>query len=1382
MRLSSRKWKWLGVGLAMMTAAFFVVRTWVVPSLILGQLQANYRGKVSFESWWFGLHSAGITGLKLGETRASDSPVWFSADRISTNVSIERLIRGQVMPTQVEVDRPEVTFHLDAKGQPLTKIPLVPSDEGKAGKAQVDRTILPDILTKNGVITLQQDGRKPMTIRGVDARLSPVDDGAKIEVKTDDPTWGQVTVSGHFDPSFKHGNMEIKSSPGFVADPDKLERIPFIPAEVWANLEPRGPVDALVHIKLDADAAKPVVVHTEITLEGTNARLNTLQVESTDTHGHIVIDDALVKVLDLKGKTLDGTIAAAGILDFGQKIPRIDLDLRLKNIDATKTPPAWQFDELGATGRLSGKVDLKVALRPKGPDLTGTDGRAVIEDGSFQGIRIKSLSLALKASGNDLQYQTLPEGSFNKDEFDEKPGIPSISIASTAETSQNGQFDIMEPVLKALPIIELAAHDHGLIGWVAFGISELLSLQIKEAEGKEGGFRLPKTISTQIELADVDLITLLEKAKKYGIVIPVPVAGRFSLKASATIPLGALKNIQAYRFQGDATLMGASIDHVDLGLVAAHLELVNGVLELSDFRGQFVEKAAGTEKNPPPRTASPPSSGPLPAGAFRGHLKASIAPRGDASATFEGNQLPIAELLAPVLPIPTPVSGETTLLVNARANLANLADMSTYQIDGHFNSRRIKYTDAVLDEIATDLKVEKGRVEVSNLTAKLLGKPLKASGGLDLAAPYRYSGVVTIDGWEIAKVLGFVPGVPKPAPVSGSIAARAEASGSLTPFAIQTRGAAKIVNAKAAAIPAGTVAFHWITESDEISLTGLEIDAFGGQVTGEARIPTKPGRSIEASATLKKIDSALLAATFLGNKGLQLGGVADGKLKISMPLDASVIIANATLESPRLEVRQGLNESIVVDGLKLSAIARDQTIRYEATAESLGARVRFRGSAPIATDLSKMVADAEFQAAGFRLGEVWKSLGMVGGLAKLDGLGAFNANIRAKIQPFELYSRGIFEFRDLHYGNLLNLGTLSGNASLTPKSWGIDQVRGELLGGLVSGEAHSETRTGGARAIAFDFKVDRASLAKMTTAVPLLAREVEGYGSFKVAGRVAEALQASGEVLVSHAKIHGIPMTDLRFPAELEMNPDSGVGSVHSRHWTARMAGGSVRGSAWIRLGTDRTFQSDLQVTNLDLEAVSRLQNNGKRPPSGRLSGKISLTGPHPDDISKMRGKIDVDLDDASLVELPVFKELDRFLGSARGGGLFEDGSLLGTIFNRTLFVEQLTLKGKLIQIHATGSVTLDGGLNLEVLVNTNQVIPQSGLALVNIIPGLGTAIGRSEEVLLRLASFLENRLLKFRVSGTMGNPVVQLDPGIAVGDTAVGFFSSILKVPNGNR
>ncbi len=1367
MRLPSRRWRWIGLTLFVVIVAFVVVRTWVVRAVILNQIQARYQGKAIVGDWWFGLHSAGVSGVELHETADPGSPVWFAADRVSTDVSIARLLHGRLMPTRIEVDRPRVVFRLDEKGQPLTRIPVAPSS---AGQAPPDASTLPVVVTKNGEITLQQEGRKPMKITGVNARLAPVADGGKLDILTDDPTWGQVKLSGHFDPTFKNGEFQIDTSPGFVADPEKLERIPFIPAEVWANIEPRGPVDAKVAIKLAVDSPRPVHVHTDITFKGTDAALKSLQVKSSDTTGHVIVDDAEVNLKGLQGKTLDGSLAADGKLDFSSKVPRFDINLRLKNVDVTKAPKAWQLGEIVSSGRLSGQVDLKVALAPSGADLTGTTGQAVIENGMFQGIPVQSLELGMKAEGNDLKYASVSGGS--------NPVVPGVDSNPKSEVDGR-RVEIWEPVLAALPLIRLAANDHGLMGWAAYAVSSAVAFQVKHETAGEGGLRLPRTISTQIEFSDVNLATILQKAEKFGIKIPVPIAGKLSLKAKATIPLGSLRDLRGYAFQGDATLKGTSIDHVDLGYVSAHIELVDGVLDLSDLRGQLVDKPSGSDTNPPRPTNAAPVSDPLPPGAFRGSLHASISPRGPATVSLEGVRLPLGELLAPVLPVPTPLSGELTMRVEAKADVARLSESKTWFLDGHLDSHQIKYQDAALDAVVTKVQIKDGRLEISDFTAKLSGQPFRARGGLDLSAPFRYDAKIDVKGWEIAEILRFVPGVPMPSPVSGILDLRGDAEGALQPFEIKTQGNARINKARSGPAPLGTVLFQWTTDHDDISITGLEVFAYGGKLKGEARIPTRPGRSMEVTATLNGIDVAALSSTFLDRK-VALSGKADGSLKLDMPLDASTINADLSLTSPNLTVRERPAEGISVRSLRVTAVAQGGTVDYEATAETLGGKLRFHGSAPLNGDLTKPLAEAEMLAVGFRLQDAWKGLGVTGGLAHLKGVGAFDTNLRASIRPFRLWSNGTFELRELSFGGIPTNGNLRAVASFSPTSWRLDQFQGELLGGLASGEAHGEMRPGGSKTAMFDFKVDRASLARMAAGVPSIAREVEGFGSLRLSGRFEEALMANAEILVPRGKAFGMPISDLRFPTEFELNPATGFGSVRARQWSARIAGGSVRGNAVLRLGGERSFQSDVQFTGVDIEVLSRLHSNGKHSASGKVSGKVSLNGPNIEKVASTRGKFDLDLDDASLVEMPVFKELDRFLGSARGGGLFEDGDAQGTLYNKTLFIEQLTLRGRLLQVHATGTMTLDGDLNLEVLVNTNQVIPQSGLALVGIIPGLGQVLGRGEEAFIRVANFLENRLLKFRVTGTLDSPTVQLDAGVAVGDTAVGFFSSVLKVPLG--
>ncbi len=1386
MRRSTRRWRWFGLALVVLAVAFGVIRTWVVPAIIVAQVRKTYHGRVVVRDWWLGFDSAGVRGVELGESDAPGSPDWFTAERISTDVSIRNLLHGRVMPTRVEIDRPKVAFRLDAKGQPTTKIPFVPEPDG-AGRGGKKAPPLPEVVAKDGEITLQQEGRKPMTIAGVEADLKAVDGSERVAVTTDDPTWGRVKVNGHFDPTFKDGEIDIESSPGFVADPDKIERIPFVPAEVWANVEPRGPVDAKVQIQLKADDPKqPIRVHTELDLKGTTAKLNSLQVTATDATGRVVIDDGLVQIQGLKGKAIDGTIAASGNLDFTRNPPRFDLDVRLKDIDVTKAPPSWQLAETGATGKLTGKVDLRATVSPEGVDLTGTGGEAVIEDGSFQGIPIKSLSLNLKASGNDLQFATDPTTKLDKVALEADPVAPALNRASPADPDRAKaagpldpltRSDLARPIIEALPLIRLASHDEGPLGWAAWLASEAVAYQ-SEHSPRKGGLLLPKTVTTRIELEDVDLKTLVVKAEKLGIQVPVPVAGRFSIKATATIPLGSLRDVKSYAFHGDATLSAASIDHVDLGQLTTRIDLANGVLELKDFRGQLVNRPDGADTNPPAETALPPTAGELPIGGFRANLRAEVSPRGAATVRIEGRDLPLGELFAPVLPVPTPISGDLTMRAEARADLAHLADPKTWTLDGRFENRLIRYQGAVLDHASYRARLEGGRIDLTDFDAKLAGRPMRASVGLDLAPPYAYTGKVDVMGWEIARVLGFVPGVPKPAPASGTVTAQGEAAGTLRPFAIATHGSAKVEQAKAGPAPLGNLGFRWTTDADGVAISGIEATGFGGKIIGDAKLPTKPGAPVVANLALKGIDGAKLSAALLTKGSTSISGRADGSLRLKMPLDASTLDADVLLTSPDLTVRQGAGEGIRAASLRVQARARAKLVEYQATADALGGPVRFRGTIPIDKDLLRSVAQGEFQAVGFRLGEAWRGLGVRGALAGLEGLGAVDANVRAGLDPFKLWTSGNFEFRELHYGSHFPIGNLRGHLFLNPASWKLEGVQGELFGGQASGQARGTLAMGSTRRVGYEFKIDRASLPRMMVAVPSLAHAVEGAGSLHVVGRFDEAVRATVEVRVPRAVVMKLPISDLRFPGELEVDPNTGFGSFHARHWTARLAGGSVQGTTWLRLGGDKTFQADVELAGVDLGIITRLESDSKRPASGKLSAKISLGGPDPANIAKIRGRIDADLDDASLVELPVLREIDRFLGPARGGGLFEDGDLHGTIYNKTLFVEQLTLQGKLVQVHATGTITFDGGLNLQVLVNTNQTVSQSGLTLLNIIPG----VSQGEQLIARLAAFLENRLLKLRVTGNVKSPTVGLDAGVTVGDGAAGFFSSVFKLRDNDR
>lgn len=1392
MQVSPKSWKRLGFGVVLGVAAWAGVRFWVIPAVIVGKIQSQVGGKVTIRDWWLDGRSAGVIGLVVHEGWGGDSPAWVEVDRVTTDLTLGGLLRGRSAPSRVMLQRPKLAFRLDREGRFLN----VPAAR-KGGDAGPTARI-PRLSVEDARVSFRREGMtEEMLVSRIVARLEPDPKGRRLglSAEADDPSWGRWVSSGTIDLDEGRGDVRL-SADRVEADPQRLARVPFIPAEVWLHVAPHGPVDVNVALGWGPGTGPAFRMRAEVALLGNDGRFPSLGINAAGTTGRMWVEGGIVHLEGVRGRALGGEVAARGVLDFARPVPRVDLDLDLKGIDVAETPKTWQLDEAGITGLLTGKGHLLAKLDPAGVDLSGTSGEAVVEKGSIQGIPVKSLRLVMHAEGSDLRYDTRSRESTSG------RGDPrAIEMASGRVPARLGMRRVSgeDPPLappwkggekkrgrekkrEGRRSSETSSIARVVVGLIALGTTGLEEEPAsKKAEPqKKGGVLLPKSISTQLELEDVDVAQLVAKVQYLSGLpaFPVPISGRLSLKAEARIPLGALRDIKGYEFHGDVTLTGASIARVDFGRLTARLDLADGVFELKDLRGVLVDRPNGGPDNPPP-TVPPTVSqrGPLPTGGFRGNLRAEISPPGPLSARFEGNQLPLGELAAPALPRPTPLGGLASLDVEARVDLGAIGDAKAWTVSGRAESVRITYRGEPLDRVALEFGVKEGHLDIPKLEAKLDGRPLTARGGLDLAPPRAFSGTLDVTGWDLASVESLIPGAPRPSPVAGLLSAHAEGSGTFAPWAVRVQGQGRVDRFQAGPVPLGDVPFRWTTDRDTVVISGVEARPFGGRFSAEARVPIVADKPVEGSATLSGIDLAKLADA-MPDRALKLTGRADGSLAFAIPAQSREVNASVNLSSPDLTV-----QGIPAERVQAAVRAHQGILKYEVTAQSLGGKIKLLGNFPLAAHSpgTQRAVDAELRVVGFTLEALWRVFSLSGPVTDLGGLGALDANLRQVLEGTGkgLWARGIVELRDLSLGKHHPLGRLRGEVVGSPGGWRIEPLSGEVAGGTASGRLWGTTPPAGPRRLGFNVRIDRAPLKQVLVSLPRLSANVEGSATLRLRGDLAEALRVEGDLQLADARLAGLPVGEFHAPAELIVTPASGNGALHLRRLSARLAGGVVRGDGTFRIGQDRAFESQAQLAGVDLQAFTRLMSDSKNASSGRLSGRVSLAGPDLAAVERYRGKILLDLDEASLFNLPVFREIDRFLGSARGG-LFEDGDLVATIANRQVFVEMLTLEGRIVQLHASGTVGFDTTLNLEVLINTNQIIPQTGQALVRLIPGLREALGRSEEAILRVSNFLSNRLLKLRVTGTLKNPSVAVDASIAVASTAVGFFSGVLKLPLG--
>ncbi len=1320
------------VVLGIVATIVLVIRAWAVPAMIARELRARAHGPVKFEDWWLGADSAGVSGLTLREGPGADSPAWLTAGRVETDLTLGGVLRGRLAPTKLTVVGPKIVLRFDAKGDLLTKGPF----EGGSSATGP----MPDVGVEGGEVTIEQEGRPPMVVRGVSGRLRDDAGGEELLLTSDDPTWGRWTVRGRFDAGFKTGAARLASGSGFASTPELTARVPFVPPEVWQNVAPTGPIDVAVTVDLAEGAAKPFRVRTELTFRGATAALPSLGIVADGTTGRIAVDDGLVRLDGLSGRSLAGTIAATGTLDFRGPVPRFDIALDLDKIDVTKAPASWQFGEVGASGRLTGKAHLLVAMGPGGPDLTGSSGEAIIEGAVLQGIPIKSLRLAMRAAGTDLKFET---GGAEK-ASDRPP------VGWAPPTFPRSRW-WAEPTL-------------------------LVAIQAPAAQKPAAPrFRLPQSITTQIELEDVDLATVLARLRVLTrITPPVPMAGKLSLKADATIPLGHLGDLKDYTIRGTATLKGATIGAVDLGRLSSRFALDKGVLDLDDLNGQLVERPEGTAKSPPPASPAAKPDAPLAAGGFRGTLHAELSPPGKLTARFEARDLPLSELAAPFFPVPTPVGGRLSASLDASGDLAHLQDPRAWSAHGRVESDQVRYRDAMLDAVATTFAIGGGRLSLPDLAAKLGGNPLRAKLALDMAGARAFEGEADVEGWAIERALAMIPGAPRTAPASGIVDGRVAFRGTLRPIAFTSDGRVTIRGAAVESIPLGDVSADWETRGGEVVVKEFRARPFSGSLTGRATIPATPKGTVRVEATFADIRTDQLADALTRGQ-IQLTGTAGGKLSATIPADPKGLAVDLSLQAPAMTV-QGVPAGTVAATIR----GKGETIDYEVTADGSAGKVRFKGSVPLGGPAPEKAANAEIQAWGFGPADVARLLGVDGFPPALKGRAAIDANLRAREPDVgRLAAHGFVEIRDLRWDDEFPIGNLRGVALRSADAWRIDSIRGDLVGGVAQGSAWGRTPAGGPRSSGFELETDRASLSRLLALAPPLAKRADGYGTLRLAGRVGEALDMNAELTVTTARLAGVPIADLRIPAEFVYQPAEGRGTLQARRWTARVAGGRAQGTGWLRVGPDTSFSAEVELADVDVESLMRIGTTEARPGSGKVNGHLSIGGPDPARPKSYRGQVRLGLHDASIGDIPVIRALDRFLGAAQGGA-FEAGHLRATIADGRLLVDDLRLEGRVLQIHATGAVSFAGAVDLTVLVNTNQIIPQTGEALASLIPGLRSATGRDEESRLRVANYLSNRLLKFRVGGTVANPNVALDRGVVVGDAAVGFFAGVLKLPLG--
>jgi translocation and assembly module TamB len=288
--------------------------------------------------------------------------------------------------------------------------------------------------------------------------------------------------------------------------------------------------------------------------------------------------------------------------------------------------------------------------------------------------------------------------------------------------------------------------------------------------------------------------------------------------------------------------------------------------------------------------------------------------------------------------------------------------------------------------------------------------------------------------------------------------------------------------------------------------------------------------------------------------------------------------------------------------------------------------------------------------------------------------------------------------------------------------------------------------------------------------LPALASHVKGPVDVNLRGRIGPEWDGSGGATLTRGQVFGLDVTEWRVPMQFSFVPAQGSGELTVRDSSARIAQGRARLDSTLNWGNGLRLTGTLLFYQVDLRTLLRHSPELSSYASGRVSGRIDLSGNEMRSINDLNAVVQAQFKQGQALQLPVLRQITPYLRPGVSSATFQSGELKGRLAGSIFRVQRLTLVGNLLQLIIEGTVTLAGNLNLDVTAQTGAFCLNASQA--NALGSRVPLVGAIPRVLLAEASaLLANRVVHLRVTGTVRSPSIRLEPILLLTEEAIRFF-----------
>jgi translocation and assembly module TamB len=1291
-------------------------------------------GPVELDSVHIGLFGdSSLRGLRVyeGGGKTPHEP-YLSVDEVQTDLSALDVVLGLATPGRLDLRGAHVTLELDREGNLRTRLPTFKGAEGKGP---------PRISLRDGRLTLRRDGRPTMDVGGVDARVTPhPGDGWKLEGSIDDSYWGSWGADAGLSSPGGDFELHLKTRAPVPVTRKKLEEIPYVPPHVWDEVKADGLAGADLTVTMRADGSD-VRYRVDVQARRTKVYVSAIELSAHDASGEVIVEDGVVSLRGVRGRAAGGTITIpTAEMDFRGKGSHMDFRVRAQGVALRQLPATWKVPE-GIEGQLNGDAHLHVVARDGKLSTDGSTGEGQIEGARLLGFPTREpIRLRLASHGGRLRFLTRSSVA---------------QLLTTAALPSPGGPDLDPPGAPLSPWSPggLAGELARRVGHAANRLATLSSAvaaRLARIDRPAPPGREPTYLDISFALEDVDLDQLVNRL---GLRLAFAVSGRLSVDVRAAVPVDSPRDLKLYRVRGTARLPRAEVAGFRMAGVRARVDYRDGVLRLEDLSGEV----------PPPAKGGKP-------GTFKGSARMEVEPVGRLTATLTVDDVPVESTFGRAADLPPQTGGAVSGTVRASVRADRLQHPSAWKGTASLRAPALEVYGVPVTGARADLAVAEGVATVSALKARLGKAPLSGSATLKLSGKFPYDARLRLGHADLALSRKLAPAFRPPVPVKGELDLTANLRGTLKPRTFTARGTAGASDLSVSGVKVDAVALKWLEEEGQLRLSDIRAKLYEGEVTGSATLPTAPDSTGKANLRIKGVAvQDLLRA--LPPLPVRLEGRVSGSVTGTLSASAAgkprALDTDLSLEAPSMRV-----QGIPTQRLRGSVSHRAGVTEYRLTGESLGGKFRLEGKLPARGKPPAPPAppgEGRFQLEGVSLRQLWRALDLGGQFRPPSGRLSIDLPYRHTGPGFEPTGRGRFEVRDLRWGERELADNVRGDVLVGGGLLQLRNINATVGGGILRAQVVYNLRDP-SRGF-FTLSLTGADAERVLAFSPDLAESVRGALDLSLRGNLGRVWRGSGTAVLTRGRVLGAEVEEWRVPLDFAFAPGLGYGQVEVRDSGAQVGQGRATARATIRWGgAGAEVRGNVRLLDANAGRLASVLDERRSSVQGRVNGRVDFSGTNVRSLDDLTATVQATLNQTQAFQLPVLAQVAPYLAPGQSNATFQSGELRARLARGVLRIERLTLAGSFLQMIVEGTVTLQGRLDLDVTARTATLGPDP--LLLRILRLRVPAFGPLPlSMIVQASSYLSNRVIHLRVTGTVRNPVIRVEPIRLLTEEAARFF-----------